>query len=178
MTIQNRQNPEEIFKLYVELDGNIHAMCVDSRCPIKVYSYLYNFCNKHEFKARLAKIHERARELTNEEIAQQLVIKRKEMIAICRAIFAKYAEQLSPTRKIQKPDGTIEEIPNERIRVTSSDVALAYKIFKAEIGEAKEINQQEFSATLKGKNIFEHFQKRAGEEEVHINSSEEQPKIS
>lgn len=164
MAIQNRQNPEEIFKLYFELDGNIHAMSVDSRCPIKIYSYLYGFCEKHGFKERLGKIQERAREMTNEELSAALVIKRKEIIAIARAVFAKYAEQLSPTRKERLPDGTVIEVPNERMTVTSSDVFTAYKIFKIEMSEATEINRHEFSMTLKGENIFEHFLKRAEEE--------------
>lgn len=157
---------EEMFKLYFELDGNIHAMLSDTRCFFKTYVGLYEFCGRHKFKERLDGIRTRAREMTNEELSAALVIKRKEIIAIARAVFAKYAEQLSPTRKERLSDGTVIEVPNERMTVTSSDVLVAYKIFKTEMSEAQEINRHEFSTTLKGENIFEHFQKRAREEQL------------
>ena len=99
----------------------------------------------------MTEIRESAKEQTNEELSSQLVIKRKEIIAICRGIFAKYANQLTDKES--------------KMEVSASDMNIAYRIFKTEMGEATEISRHEFSSTLKGENIFKHFLKRAKEEE-------------
>jgi len=145
-----KHDPEKLFALYFEYDGNVHAMLKDERCPIRTYSQLYGLCSKNGFAERLADIQQRAREQTNEELASQLVIKRKEIIAICRAIFVRYAKQLRD-----------EEHP---MKVTAKDLNTAYKIFKTEMGEAAEISRHEFSSVLKTGELFDYILKQAKEE--------------
>ena len=155
MTQRTEEDKEKIFKLYLEFDGNIHALLQDKRCGFKTYSVLFRFCEVNHFPERLAEIHQQAKQQTNEELASQLVIKRKEVIAICRAILVKYAARLQPDSK-------------DPLRIDSRDLTAAYKIFKTEMGEASEISRHEFSSIISGENIFEHFLKRAKEEEKEI----------
>lgn len=142
-------NEENMFKLYFEYDGNVNAMLEDENCLITNYPNLYNYCKSHSFKERLEDIKKRAKEMTNEQLAGALVIKRVEIIAIVRGVFVKYAQKLEAMKKV------------EDIDITMQDVERAYKIFKTEIGEATEINRHEFSGMLTGENIYDYFLRKA-----------------
>lgn len=150
-------NIEEVFKLYFEYDGNMHAMLEDKRCFTKDYHNLYDFCQRNGFKERLEKIQEKAREMTNEQLASALVIKRKEIIALVRGIVVKFAEKLGKMGKQQ--DGT----QGEAIDLNVADLERAYRIFKTELGEASEISRHEFSGMLSGENIYDYFLRKAEE---------------
>lgn len=114
-----RYDPEPVFRLYFNHGGDINSLVKDDKCPIKNYPNLYYFCKRHGFEQREEEIREIARKITDERIAEGLVIYKKAILEICTQMMLVYMQDLDRSDR----------------RVTVADLWVAWKIYKREIGE-------------------------------------------